>query len=199
MRASRSSTRQPLLRTRRSWSRHLDPSFADRAFHVRGGSDGVGRPYFGEDPHYYLPTTPVDKMGKPGAWLHDKDGRYQMLPEDDTLSPGQIPHFARRDARLEWMDAGSIQAALLWPSMGLTVEHLMRDDPEACVANLVSFNRWLDDDWGFAYEHRIFGVPWITLIDLDAATHDSSTCSAAGHVARHSSGRRCSSVRSWTR
>ncbi|CAN5421292.1 amidohydrolase family protein [soil metagenome] len=152
-----------------AWTRYLDPAFADRAFHVRRGEDGVGRPYFGAAPHYYLANTPIDKMGRPGAWVHDKDGRYQMLPEDDTLSPGQIPHFARRDARLEWMDAESIQATLLWPSMGLTVEHFMRDDPEACVANLVSFNRWLDDDWGFNHQDRIFGVPWITLIDLDAA------------------------------
>lgn len=155
-----------------AWTRHLDPAFADRAFHVRRDDEGIGRPYFGENPHYYLATTPVDKMGKPGAWVHDKAGRYQMLPEDDTLSPGQIPHFARRDARLEWMDAESIQATLLWPSMGLTVEHLMRDDPDACVANLVSFNRWLDEDWGFDHQHRIFGVPWITLIDLDAAIRE---------------------------
>lgn len=152
-----------------AYTRHLEPEFADRALHIRRGDDGVGRPYFGNEPHYYLAQTPVDRMGRPGAWVHDKAGRYHLLPEDDMLAPGQIPHFARREARLAWMDAESIEATLLWPSLGLTVEHLMRDDPDACIANLRSFNRWLDDDWGFDFQQRIFGVPWITLIDLDAA------------------------------
>ena len=26
-----------------------------------------------------------------------------------------------------------------------------------------AFNRWLDEDWGFAYEERIFGVPFARL------------------------------------
>jgi hypothetical protein len=155
-----------------AWTRHLDPAFRDRAFHIVRDADGVGRPYFGDQPHYYLQMTPIDRMGRPGAWVHAKDHRYRLLPEDDMLSPGQIPHFARRDARLAWMDEQSIQATLMWPSLALTVEHLMRDDPAACVANLVSFNRWLDEDWGFDHEHRIFAVPWITLIDLDAAVRE---------------------------
>ncbi len=32
---------------------------------------------------------------------------------------------------------------------------------------LRAFNRWLDDDWGFAYQDRIFAVPFLTLSDVD--------------------------------
>ncbi len=35
-----------------------------------------------------------------------------------------------------------------------------------------SFNRWLDDAWGFDYRGRIFGVPFLTLVDLDAAVRE---------------------------
>ncbi|HVX21219.1 MAG TPA: amidohydrolase family protein [Acidimicrobiales bacterium] len=155
-----------------AFTRHLDRRFADRAVHIRRGTDGIGRPYFGNRPLYYLERTPVDRMGRPGAWRFDKDGRYQPLPEDDLLTPGQIPHFARREARLEWMATAGVEACLLWPSLGLGVEMQLRDDPPACVANLRSFNRWLDDEWGFDHRHQILGVPWLTLIDLDEAVRE---------------------------
>ena len=32
-----------------------------------------------------------------------------------------------------------------------------------------AFNRWLDEDWGFAYQDRIFAAPYITLADVDWA------------------------------
>ena len=32
-----------------------------------------------------------------------------------------------------------------------------------------AFNRWLEEDWGFAYENRIFAAPYISLADVDAA------------------------------
>lgn len=151
------------------FTRHLRPGFTGPTYHIRRDADGVGRPFFGDVPAYYSVATPADRIGKPGAWVHDKEGRYQALPEDDMLSPGEIPHFHRREARLNWMDDADVQAAIMWPSLGLTVESQMRDDPAACVANFESFNRWLDEDWGFNYQERIFGAPWITLVDLDAA------------------------------
>jgi predicted TIM-barrel fold metal-dependent hydrolase len=163
-----------------AFTRYIDPAFRDRAIHVVRDAAGNGRPYFGDTPLYALSATPLDRMGKPGAWVHDKEGRYQPLPEDDLLAPGEIPHFVRRDARLEWMDRAGVQATLLWPSMGLTVENQLRDDPAACVANLEAFNRWIDDDWGFDHQERIFGVPWLTLIDLDAAVAELDRVLAAG-------------------
>ena len=76
-----------------AFTRHLDPAFSDRALHIVRAGDGVGRPYFG-DPAAVLPERmPADRMGRPGAWRHDKDGRYQPLPEDDMLRAGRDPPF----------------------------------------------------------------------------------------------------------
>jgi predicted TIM-barrel fold metal-dependent hydrolase len=152
-----------------AWSRHIDPAFRNRCIHIRRGADGVGRPYFGAEPLYYLERTPLDLVGRPGVVAGDKDGRYRPLAEKDLVRPGEVPWFVHREARLAWMDEQEIEAVLLWPSLGLAVEHQMRSQPDACVANLRAFNRWLAQDWGFAYENRIFGVPWLSLIDLDLA------------------------------
>jgi predicted TIM-barrel fold metal-dependent hydrolase len=155
-----------------AFTRHLDPAFADRAYRIVRDGQGPGRPWFGDEPAYYLQSTPVDLIGRPGVHAPDKDGRYRPLPDEDMLRPGEVPWFVDRDARLAWMDEQQIEATLLWPSLGLTVEWQMRDDPAACVANLRSFNRWLDEAWGFDYRSRIFAVPFLTLIDLDEAVRE---------------------------
>jgi predicted TIM-barrel fold metal-dependent hydrolase len=155
-----------------AWTRHIDPAFRDRAVHVERGADGVGRPYIGSEPLYYLERTPLDLIGRPGAVVANKDGRYAPLAEDDLIRPGEVPWFVDRNARLAWMDEKHIEAVLLWPSLGLTVEHQMRSEPAVCSANLRAFNRWLHEDWGFSYQNRVFGVPWLSLIDLDAALRE---------------------------
>jgi predicted TIM-barrel fold metal-dependent hydrolase len=43
--------------------------------------------------------------------------------------------------------------------------------PALCAA-FRAFNRWLDDDWGFAYRNRIFGAPYITLADPEWAIQE---------------------------
>ena len=163
-----------------AWTRHIEPAFRDRAVHVVRGDDGVGRPYFGTQPLYYLDRTPLDLIGRPGSVVANKDGRYAPLAADDLIRPGEVPWFVNRDARLSWMDGGDIEAVLLWPSLGLAVEHQMRSDPPACMANLRSFNRWLNEDWGFAYQSRVFGVPWLSLIDLDGAVAELGEVIAQG-------------------
>jgi predicted TIM-barrel fold metal-dependent hydrolase len=164
-----------------AWTRHIAPEFRDRSITIRRGDDGlVGRPYFGGQPLYYLERTSIDLIGRPGAVADNKDGRYEPLAEADLIRPGEVPWFVDRAARLAWMDEQNINAVLLWPSVGLTVEHQMRSDPPACLANLHSFNRWLDEDWGFRHRDRILAVPWLSLIDLDAAIAELDDVIARG-------------------
>ncbi len=49
------------------------------------------------------------------------------------------------------------------------MEEALAHDPAALVAAFGAFNRWLEDDWGYAYRERIFAAPMITLVDVDAA------------------------------
>ena len=67
------------------------------------------------------------------------------------------------------MDDQGIQAAWMFPSHGVCVEGPMQPDVEASMHIIGAFNRWIDDDWGFAYKDRIFAAPLLTLSDLDFA------------------------------
>jgi predicted TIM-barrel fold metal-dependent hydrolase len=153
-----------------AWTRHLDPAFSDRSLHIERNAEGIAHPHFGKEVTYRLPMLPRDRIQRPGVFAPDKEGRYAVtLGDEDFVNPGELPWFVQRDARIEWMDDQGVEAAVLWPSLGLVVEYQMRSDPAACEANIRSFNCWIEDEWGFAYRDRLFGAPWISLIDRDAA------------------------------
>ena len=57
----------------------------------------------------------------------------------------------------------------MFPSQGVCMEGPMQPDVEAILDIFRAFNRWIDDEWGFAYHDRIFAAPYLTLSDLDAA------------------------------
>ena len=45
-------------------------------------------------------------------------------------------------------------------------------DAEALLAAFRSFNRWLQEDWGFNHEDRIYAAPYIPLVDVDWAVEE---------------------------
>ena len=59
----------------------------------------------------------------------------------------------------------------MFPSQGVVLEAplLAAGDIDATMATMRAFNRWIDDEWGFAYKNRIFGIPYMTLSDPDNA------------------------------
>ena len=42
-------------------------------------------------------------------------------------------------------------------------------DPDAACAAFTGFNRWLEEDWGFAFENRLFAAPYISLMNPEWA------------------------------
>ncbi|HEX4217998.1 MAG TPA: amidohydrolase family protein, partial [Acidimicrobiales bacterium] len=79
------------------------------------------------------------------------------------------PEYRQRDARLAVMDEQGIDGCFLFPTLGVGMEESLYHDPEALIAAFHAFNLWLEEDWGFAYQERIFAAPMITLVDADAA------------------------------
>ena len=59
--------------------------------------------------------------------------------------------------------------AIFLPTLGVGMEQALLDDPPALLAAFRAFNRWLDEDWGFAYQERIFAAPMLTIVDPDEA------------------------------
>lgn len=88
---------------------------------------------------------------------------------DETYEPGpMLPEYLEREPRLAVMDAQGIESAVLFPAgTALSAEHYV-SDTEALYANLHSFNRWFDEEWGFD-RGRLYPTAVISLRDLDSA------------------------------
>jgi predicted TIM-barrel fold metal-dependent hydrolase len=91
-----------------------------------------------------------------------------------------LPEYQQRAPRVALMDRQGLEKALMFPTMGVTWEYELRHDVPTLYANLRSFNRWLEDEWGFGVDGRIYGVPLLSLFDLDRALTETHRLLEAG-------------------
>jgi predicted TIM-barrel fold metal-dependent hydrolase len=156
-----------------AFTRHLDPKLGERViqwcqigkrkYHVIGGkvSHAVTNPTFD-------PVSPAGCMSE-----YFRGNASGKLPMEYLGSPEPIrPEYRDRDARLKTMDDHNLQKIWLFPTLGMIYEEPLKHDPEAVGHLFRSFNQWLLEDWGFAYQDRIFAGPYISLADVDWAVKE---------------------------
>ena len=158
-----------------AFTRHLDSSFRRRG--VRVLTDGA-RPVVvvGDKVNRFIPNPSFDPVIVPGCL--DPLFRGQVPPGIDPRSLSKVapirPEFQDRDARLEVMDRQGLDAIMMFPTMGCGIEEGLRLDIDATMACLSAFNRWLDDEWGYAFDKRIFAAPMLSLADPAAAIAEAT-------------------------
>jgi predicted TIM-barrel fold metal-dependent hydrolase len=79
------------------------------------------------------------------------------------------PEYMDRDARVARVEEQGLAGAWLFPTAGVLYEQAMSNDIEALCVLIEGFNRWLEEDWGFAYKGKLFAAPYISLADVDWA------------------------------
>ena len=162
------------------FSRHIETRFRDDTITVRRGGDGLGR-IFLKGRRTFMSVMPGDYASAPGAL----EGLFAGEVADgfthrEVINARDYPAFTGRAARLALMDEQDVEAAILLPTLGVAVEYDLRHDVELCYASLRAFNRWLEEDWGFGADGRIFGVPMLSLLDLGRAMTELRRVMAAG-------------------
>jgi predicted TIM-barrel fold metal-dependent hydrolase len=110
-----------------------------------------------------------DPVAKPGAF-HETlkalaDGRLPTGPRYGELAPLDRA-FMYRDERLAAMDDQNLERTLIYPTIGLSCEHLFVADWDLLYAFFHAFNAWIDEDWGFNYDNRIYAPPVIPMADV---------------------------------
>ena len=153
---------------RDAFTRFMEPRFRHLAVRVER-EEGADRIFVGDEPFTFLSPL-YETVAAPGSLREmlrsmKAGGSISDAARDHPLDPAYID----RDARLALMDRQGIEACIMLPSLGVCVEHAMKDDVEQTYANLRAFNRWLDEDWGFDHQGRIYAPPLLSLLDLDRA------------------------------
>ena len=163
------------------FSRHIEAKYADKAITASPNEDGTWAVKVGQTPFTFFDPK-FDKTNPPGSLLEilrAKDKSPDIKWGDSYSVDNMLPAFQQRSARLALMDEQGIQSVVMLPTFGVAVEDYMTGDPEQLYANLRSFNRWVEETWGFA-DGRIFSPPMLSLVDRDMAIAELDRVLAAG-------------------
>jgi hypothetical protein len=152
------------------FSRHIESRFKDATVRVeRSGDDGLGRVYVG-DRRTFMSVMPGDYASAPGALQGLFVGEVSDgFTHREVINAKDHPEFTERTARLALMDDQGVEASIMLPTLGVAVEQDMVDDVELTYASLRAFNRWLEEDWGYGDDGRLFAVPMLSLLSIDHA------------------------------
>lgn len=130
-----------------------------------------------------LPNPTFDPIARPGVF-HDRLIELESgtgpraLSRMDKQRYGELepianyPAYQDRDVRLKVMEEQGLERAFLFPTLGVGVEGLMAHDAEMAYKVFHAFNLWLDDDWGFSYQDRIYAAPHIPLLVPELAARE---------------------------
>jgi len=158
-----------------AFTRHLDKSMRKRAMQW-ATIDGKERLLVGGAINRFIPNPTFDPVSKPGAlseFFRAKAGAGDMRAAFGELDPiSERPEYRSRDARLKVMDEQGLESVFMLPTLGVGMEASLEHDPPALLAAFRAFNRWLDEDWGYNFEERIFTPPYISLVDVDWAVEE---------------------------
>ncbi len=149
-------------------TRHLDPMHASRVFEWAT----IGKrsyPVIGGKVFKGVKNATFDPVAPPGVLADyfrgnpNGDDPLELLRRHEPIRA----EYRDRDARLAVMDEQGLERCWMFPTLGMIYEDPIKHDPEAVKLMFTAFNRWLDEDWGFAYRDRIFAAPYFTLVDVE--------------------------------
>lgn len=135
-----------------------------KRYHLVAGklNHAVGNPTF----------NPISKPGVLREYYRgNPEGKTFIELTRSALEP-RPPEYMDRDARVTRVHEQGLEGAWLFPTAGVLYEQAMCHDIEALCTLTQGFNRWLDEDWGLAYEGTLFCAPYITLADVDWACQE---------------------------
>jgi predicted TIM-barrel fold metal-dependent hydrolase len=153
-----------------AFTRRIEPSMAKRAMQW-AEIDGKKRLLVGGKVNRFIPNPLFDPVARPGCldeYFRGKKGSDDIRAAFGELEPIR-PEYRDPAARVAVLDDQGIEAAFLFPTLGVGMEEALLHDPPAAHAAFHAFNEWLDEDWGCDYQGRLFAAPMITLLDPERA------------------------------
>lgn len=153
-----------------AFTRHLDPKLGPRCVQwcdIDGRKYPVigGRVFRGVVNPTFDPVAPAGAMHEYFRGNPEGKNPLEFLKARERIRP----EYRDRDARLATMDEHGLDKIWLFPTLGMLYEEVLKHDPDAVCLTFTAFNRWLAEDWGMAYQDRIFAAPYLSLCDVQWA------------------------------
>ena len=137
---------------------------------------------FGQTFQTMVPNPTFNPVTKPGIMhkrlreLAEGSERKNLDNNDRQRWGGQIEplseHYQDRNARLRVMDEQGVDTIWMFPTLAVGVEGLNPEMVQMTYKLFHSFNRWLEEDWGWCYKDRIISAAAIPVLDPVEATRE---------------------------
>jgi predicted TIM-barrel fold metal-dependent hydrolase len=153
-----------VLEPRDTWQKYLEPALRDRAIRIVEDDKGVEVLMVDDQPHLGM----RGRLGGLGGIGMDSEELLtvgQRSYEDGCPPGGYDP-----SARLSVMDDEQIDVALLYPTIGISWEGLVRD-PKLATAYCRAYNRWIVDFCSHD-RRRLVPIAHISLMDPEGAVEE---------------------------
>jgi predicted TIM-barrel fold metal-dependent hydrolase len=165
--------------------------------YVRWSSDGrhkdliIGNRKTNDSRNAHSVMNPTfNKVAKPGAF-HETLKAFEtgstseaFADFNSSAASGELeeisPYYRNRDERLKAMDEQRVEKAVLFPTLGLTIEGFMSDEPLMMYKVVHAFNLWLDEDWGINRDGRIYSIPVVPMRTVEGAVAEVEWALARG-------------------
>lgn len=164
------------------FTRHIEAKHRAQTVWIDRRADGPSRMYVGQERCHFFSVGAGDSVGPPGimkAFLRG-DSEEGGNPSLSPINALAVPEFVDKRARLAKMDAQRVAACLMLPTAGVGVEPQLRETPAVLYPSLRAFNRWLEEDWGYGGDARIYGAPMLSLFDVREANAELERLLARG-------------------
>ncbi len=123
----------------------------------------------------------VDMAYVPGSLSEMLRQRKSGNPADaERFFEPMAPEYLDKDARLKQLQEQQIEKSIMYPGGWALMAEEFLDGVDPVYDNLESFNRWIDEDWGFNYQDTIYAPAMLSLRDLDRAVAEVDRVLAAG-------------------
>jgi len=157
-----------------TWVKYIDPHYRDRAIRIAYGADGYENLLIDNKPLELVRghLGVLGGIGMDPVALHT-NGKM-------TYADGCPPGGYDPKARLKVMDEEGIDIALLYPTIGICWEGVVKD-PRLATAYTRAYNRWLVD---FCRENpkRLYPVAHISLLNPEGAVEETMRARKEGCI-----------------
>ncbi len=161
-----------VLEPRDTWLNYIEPDLRDRAIRIEKDDEGVEVLLVENRPHMAL----RGRLGALGGI--EMDSTDLMTVGERSYEDGCPPGGYDPAARLSVMDDEKIDIALLYPTIGIAWEGLVRD-PKLATAYSRAYNRWIVDFCSHD-RRRLVPVAHICLKDPEGAVEEVKRAREAG-------------------
>ena len=166
-------------------TRHIEAKYKDKTYWLDRKEEGVpARMYLGDERCAFFSVGAGDSVGPPGimkAFLkgETEEGGSPSLSPQNGLA---VDHYIEKKARLAKMDEQRIEKTLMLPTAGVGLATQLTEPKhrELLYPTMRAFNRWIEEDWGYGADGRIYGAPMLSLEHIDEGVAELDRLIALG-------------------